>query len=173
MMIFQKITPPQEGKPLPEFRLETLEGKPFLLASQKKQPSVLFFFCGCAACWDVATEWNRLQRSGTLRQQTPRLQTSIIVYVDMSLTSAKAMAQEMNWDRAQATLILDAKNRVRGLYKAEPCPRVFLADDKKILRYSNTHTYDAPQKAPASAIVAFTLDALKKVASPPSKPKES
>lgn len=168
-MSFWQKTPPKEGKSVPDFQLSSLEGKPFTLTAQRGQPTALFFFCGCAACWEVAKEWTNLQRSGVLTQPAVRLQKTVVIYVDLSLKAAQDLAEAMAWDKPRTILLLDKDNTLRDRFQAEPCPRVFIADDRLILRYTNTHSYDAPQKAPAAAIVAFTLDALKKL--PPPTPK--
>ena len=41
---------PQIGKPVPDFTLKDLAGKPRSLSSLKGRPVVLFFFCGCESC---------------------------------------------------------------------------------------------------------------------------
>ncbi|MGC4044814.1 MAG: redoxin domain-containing protein [Armatimonas sp.] len=158
---------PEEGKPIPKLEASQLNKKRFTLTTLRGQPIALFFFCGCQACWDLATEWNRLQRAEVLRNQAPGLKRTVIVYVDMSPSAAESLARATGWEGESTLPLVDTNDIARKAYQAEPCPRVFVADSRHILRYTNSHPYDQPQKAPVAAIAAFCLDALKRVAAKP------
>jgi hypothetical protein len=88
---------------------------------------------------------------------------TVIVYSEMSAESAKTLAASCGLDPAQTVLLVDEDRHVTAdVYHAEPCPRAFVLDAAGVVRYTNNSTLDAPRKAPAAAIVARTLDALRK-----------
>jgi peroxiredoxin len=87
---------------------------------------------------------------------------TVVVYSEVSPESAKIMADYCGFDPAQTVVLVDEDRAVTvNDYNAEPCPRVFVVDTKGTLRYTNDHKDDAPREAPAAAIVAKTVDALR------------
>ena len=164
--MMRQVARVREGAPLPPLRLPRLDGKTFTLDASDRRVMPIFFFCGCDDCYKVATEWCQMQRSGALKESY-RIDATVVIYVDLSVVAAKALAEQIGWPGEQSILLLDRDNQVRDLWKAEPCPRVFLRDSAGVLRYTNVHPYDAARKAAPPAIVAFTLDALKKLSPNP------
>jgi hypothetical protein len=124
----------------------------------------LFFFCGCSWCRDVAKEWAILQRAGTLVEKEKKngRPATLVVYSGLDAAAARRLAAAAGLDRSQTTLLPDPEESVtEPIYHAEPCPRVFVLDERGSLRYTNNGEDDAPRKAPAAAIVARALDALR------------
>jgi len=159
-----KSSMPSLNTAAPNFALIDVTGKKFALNELAKGKSavVLFFFCGCTWCTDVAREWATLQRANAL----PDKMFTIIVYQG-TISEAKSLAHSCGLDVNNTVLLPDPKYTVTAqVYKADPCPRVFvLAPDIKnrlIVRYVNTNKDDEPRKAPASLIVAKTVSALKR-----------
>ncbi len=167
------------GRPAPAFTLPDLENKNRSLFEFRGRRVALFFFCGCQWCAEVGKEWSQLQRTGALADKaaTPDATKTkppaaasdgpmtVIVYSEMSRDSAKSMAEWLAFDPAQTLVLLDEQMTVStAQYKAEPCPRVFVVDEKGVLRYTNDHADDALRKAPAVAIVSRALAALRRAA---------
>jgi hypothetical protein len=134
----------------------------------------LFFFCGCSWCGEIAKEWAGLQQSGALpnakgdvsKSSAPAIfPATVVVYSEMEPEIAREMALMYGLNLAQTVVLIDPDMRVtEGVYKADPCPRVFVLDAKGVLRYTNNHPDDQPRKAPAIAIVSRTVGALRAAA---------
>lgn len=170
----------------PQFSATDVLGKTRTLINLRGRPVALFFFCGCPWCTAVAREWGQLQRAGVLKEvvapketAVPTAKTSptsttpatLVVYtLDSALTRSTAATDGLDMD--QTTLLPDPDLRISNLYRAEPCPRVFVLDHKGLLNYTNNSADDAPHKAAAQIIVLRALDALRR-ASVPIKPASS
>lgn len=170
---------PAVGKSAPTFTLSDVEKKKRTLAEFKGRRVALFFFCGCSWCADIAREWAALQRNGALAEQrggkgryAPEPPATVIVYSELNAATCRELSRIYGLDLARTVLLPDLEMRVtQSLYRAEPCPRVFVLDAKGVLRYTNDHSDDTPRKAPALAIVSRALEALR--ASAPSPKKKS
>ena len=102
------------------------------------------------------------------RTQVATPQTLIVFSGDVE--TARAFAAAVGLDSKQTVLLPDPDMQVTRAYQAVPCPRVFVLDALGRVRYTNAHADDAPQKAPALAIVSRAFDALRAcVAAPASK----
>jgi peroxiredoxin len=158
---------PAVGQPAPAFTLTDDQGKPRQLVEFKGRRVALYFFCGCSWCLDVAKEWAVLQRAGALAEKGTAngRPATLVVYSGLDAAAARQLAAAAGLDRTQTTLLPDPEETVaEPIYHAEPCPRVFVLDERGILRYTNNAEVDAPRKAPAAAIVARALDALRAAA---------
>ena len=152
---------PQAGRPAPAFTLNDLSGKPHSLSALKGRPVVLFFFCGCEYCYDLAKEWAATLPALTPKKGAAKLQT-VIVYTELEADSARTLAQTAGVEEKNALLLLDPDLTVARLrYHAEPCPRVFVLDARGVLRYTNNHPDDKPRLAAAAAIIAKIVDAVR------------
>jgi len=165
--------PTMVGRAAPAFTLPDLENKNRSLFEFRGRRVALFFFCGCQWCAEVGKEWSPLQRAGALADKAAVAASdapmTVIVYSEIGRDSAKSMAEWLAFDPAQTLVLLDEQMMVSAAqYKAEPCPRVFVVDEKGVLRYTNDHADDAPRKAPAIAIVSRALAALR-----PAAPKKA
>jgi hypothetical protein len=144
-------------------------GKKRSLAEFRGRPAALFFFCGCSWCSDVAREWARLQRSGSFgKPSTSRSKVPItLVVYQGSAEEVRTLSTTAGLDPAQTVLLPDPEMTVTmEIYKADPCPRVFVVDAQGIIRYVNNGKDDAPREAPALVIVSRTVDALRSAAGP-------
>jgi peroxiredoxin len=182
----QKTAKVRAGSVAPDFTLPA-ESKPLHLSQWDGRKIVLFFFCGCSWCQDVARQWGQLQSSDALlsapsRDSAGTAKTSngrkaskpvspdtlppitIIVYSG-DIPEARAFAKNTGLVTAQTILLSDKDNEVTdNLYNTEPCPRVFVIDSKRIVRYVNDNPDDQPRQAPAELIVAKTLSAVRSLA---------
>ncbi len=177
---------PTVGRPVPSFTLPDVDGKKRPLSEFRGRRVALFFFCGCSWCADIGKEWASLQRggalaeNGTTQQNGPEGRVSkqaaakdapvtLVVYSELSAESSRTLASYCGLDLAQTVLLPDPAMEVtQGIYKADPCPRVFIVDAAGNLRYTNNSKDDAPRKAPALVIVSRAVDALR--SSAPAKP---
>jgi peroxiredoxin len=147
---------PQVGLPAPVFTLMDTQGKLFTLASVQGHPATLFFFCGCPWCAEVAKEWGQVQRHASLPASTQTL----VVFAG-SKTAAQAFATKAGLTRKQTLLLPDPDSKLtEGVYNLNSCPRVFVLDSARIIRYTNDHTDDQPRVAPAKIIVGHAIAAL-------------
>jgi len=158
--------PPTAGRPAPPFSLSDVSGKKRSPISEYRGRRIaLFFFCGCSWCYDVATEWARLQRGGVLAAEGrsgEKAPISVVVYSGLDPAASRTLAAGAGLDPAQTVLLPEPDMRVtEKVYRAEPCPRVFVVDGRGVVRYTNTGKDDAPREAPAELIAARALDALR------------
>jgi hypothetical protein len=161
--------PPRTGQPAPAFTLPDTGDKKRSLSEFCGREAALFFFCGCHWCLDVAKEWSALQRGGALTaEETGRKPpVTLVVYSGLSRDAARHLSTLGGLEPAQTVTLPDLKMAVsRGVYRAEPCPRVFVIDRQGLLRYTNDRPEDAPRTAPAALLAARTLDALREAAAP-------
>lgn len=169
---------PVVKKPAPVFTLADAQGHKRSLADFRGHPVALFFFCGCQWCHECADAWGQLQRGNALAMPTPGGKTAAtetprtVVVFQGDAEAVRAFANETGLDTAQTILLPDPKIEVTMRYQALPCPRIYVLDGQGILRYTNNHADDAPQKAPALAIVSRAVDALRACA-PSARPAVS
>jgi len=179
-------TPPAATLPIATaFSLKDTDGKIVTLDSFRGRPTVLFFFCGCSWCLDVARSWATLQHGNALPgADTPPVApkqgsasvapparpvrpTTVIIYSSDREETA-AFAKRSGLDTAQTIFLSDEDLHVTDdLYHADPCPRAFVLDAAGRIRYTNTGKDDQPRVAPADIIVAKTLNALRTADKPP------
>lgn len=155
---------PSEGKPALPFSLKDVHGETFALADNKGRPMVLFFFCGCKWCLDVAKKWSEIQRSDVMKQMATRSASvpaplTVVLYQGTA-DEARTFANTTNLDMGQTSLLPDKQMKVTLPYHALPCPRAFVLDRDHKVMYSNTHADDAPQKASAATLISRVLSAL-------------
>lgn len=168
----------------PAFTLLGVDGKTHDLAGYRGQPVALFFFCGCVYCHRCAGAWSEVQRSGTLAQMagnstpnataaSPRTKVAAalltLVLFHGEAAEARDFATATRLDPKQTVLLLDPDEKISALYKADPCPRVFVLDAAGRMRYTNDENGPESYKIPAPLIVARTVDALRAVTSQPRK----
>lgn len=157
--------PPANGKPAPGFTTRDTAGKPRRLREWRGRPVVLFFFCGCSWCTDVAKEWATYQRTRALPDAPPTPAgksnagaITVVVYQG-SAEEAIALQRATNLDPARTVLLPDPDNRLTTLYGADPCPRAIVLDPTGVVRYANRGPDDLPRKSPAPLIAGRTLNA--------------
>ncbi|HLV81551.1 MAG TPA: redoxin domain-containing protein [Chthonomonadaceae bacterium] len=172
--------PPPVTKPAPAFTLADAQGHSRSLADFRGHPVALFFFCGCQWCHECADAWAQLQRGNALpapasgARPPAKNDPRTVVVFQGDAEAVRAFATETGLDTAQTLLLPDPKLAVTLRYQALPCPRVFVLDGQGIVRYTNDHADDAPQKAPALAIVSRAVSALRACAAPipPAAPRQ-
>lgn len=168
---------PAVKKPAPVFTLVDTQGQKRKLAEFRGRPITLFFFCGCQWCHECGQAWSQLQRSGALPQpgatsgkqgdsSIERSPLTLVVFQG-DAEAACGFAAETGLDLKQTVLLPDPNLAVTQTYRALPCPRAFVLDGQGLVRYTNNHADDAPQKAPALAIVSRVVDALRACAANP------
>jgi hypothetical protein len=164
-----------ENKIAPAFTLKDVEGTSHTLAEYRGRSLVILFACGCQWCHAFGTEWAQMQRSGVLLDAVGQNESgapapsrpplTLVVYMGEA-AAARAYAASEGLDLEQTVLLTDADYKVTRQYHALPCPRLYVLDDKGLLRYVNHHADDAPQKAAASLLVAKTIDGLRRTTLP-------
>ncbi|HEV2471520.1 MAG TPA: hypothetical protein VGS41_02575, partial [Chthonomonadales bacterium] len=75
--------------------------------------------------------------------------------------AAKRFAVQTGLDLKQTVVLADPALAATHLYRAAPCPRLFVLDEAGVLRYVNDHLDDSPQTAPAMAIASRVVDAIR------------
>jgi len=151
----------------PLFTLADDRGRPRSLASYRGRPAALFFFCGCPWCVRCAEVWGQWQRSGVLSPPDTRLlRPSFASPVTLAVfsgdgASARDFAARTGLDPVQTVLLPDTSMQVTQLYRADPCPRVFVVDGRGRLCYTNDHKDDAARRAPEMVIASRALAALR------------
>ena len=149
----------------PVFTLADLAGKKRSLSQYRGRPVALFFFCGCSWCTECAEEWGPLQRGGALpAAPAPAKPPITLVVYSGDNTALRYSAARWGLDKDKTVLLPDPGMRVTKVYKADPCPRVFILDGEGVVRYTNDHKDDRPREAPALVIVSRTIDALRSAA---------
>ena len=145
-----------------------IDNHAWTLRSTLGHPVVLFFFCGCNECHHVASSWADLTRSGVLRSApftAARSATPVIAVVySGDVTDLEAFSAQTGL--TGVVLIPDPEMKLTNLYRVGPCPRVFVLDQKGVLRYTNSGTDDAPQGGHEDLIVARALTALRACVQP-------
>lgn len=166
---------PAVGKPAPPFALADVNEKQRSLSEFRGRRVALFFFCGCSWCEDVAREWAALQRGGALAEKEKGkgapAPATLIVYSELDAPVARELSSLYGLDPAQSVSLPDPAMAATKVYRADPCPRVFVLDGKGVLRYTNDRADDAPRKAPALVITSRALEALRAAA--PEAPKST
>lgn len=153
----------------PDFTLNDTKGKPRRLSDYLGRPVALYFFCGCEWCHRCAQVWGEMQRSGALVPEpalssSPRPITVIVFSGDAD--SAASFVTSTQIDLTQTVVLADSSMQVTiNLYKAEPCPRVFVINTKGQVTYSNIHKDDQPRSAPATFIDKRVLNEIRKAQS--------
>jgi peroxiredoxin len=143
----------------PNFHLLDRAGKAHSLAAFRGRSITLFFMCGCAQCTALARQWSEWQRAGVL----PGAGQGTIVIFAGEAQYAEGLISASGIDTARTLVVGDPDLHVtRALYHAPTCPRVFVVDPHGLIRYTNSHADDAPQKAPAELIASRALAALRK-----------
>jgi hypothetical protein len=161
----------KNAKPKPTaariFTLPDLQGKRRSLAEFKGRLAALFFFCGCEPCHKVADAWGQVQKSGALRPANTReVEPATLLVFLGNADAAKAFMDQVGLDGKQTVVLPDGDLAVARAYNAVACPRVFVVDPQRVVRYTNAHKDDAPQKGAPAVITAKTLAALRAAAAP-------
>jgi len=168
-------------KAAPGFTLPGSDGKTHSLTEYRGRSTAIFFYCGCRWCHRHAASWSTVQRSGTLAQissNQPRNSNgstqskgnsapmTLVVFLG-DKQEVLDFAKETHLDLKQTVFLSDPDEKVSSLYKAAPCPRVFVVDALGNIRYTNNEMGAESYKIPAPLITARTLDALRAVAAKP------
>jgi hypothetical protein len=155
---------PTAGSRAPGFTLPDLDGKRVALSHFSGHPVVVFFFCGCSACADVARAWGQAQNGGQFPvlhdgKRPDRPVPTVIVYSG-GADGARRLLHTSGLDVDNTTALVDADMDITlNRYRVEPCPRVFVLDGAGRVTYTNDHAYDAPQIAPGVAIAGQAVRA--------------
>jgi peroxiredoxin len=163
------------GRAAPLFRLQDPGGHRYALSDYRGRNVVVLFFCGCSWCADCAHAWAEMQRNGVLKPAATNAKSSrlaspvtLVVFAG-GREETRAFAAQSRLDARQTLFLSDADQKVTlDAYKATVCPRAFVIDARGVVRYTNNHPEDAPRQAPAEAIVAQIITALRQLPTPPS-----
>jgi cytochrome oxidase Cu insertion factor (SCO1/SenC/PrrC family) len=152
-----------DGDTAPPIDATDVSGKRFVLSAYKGHLVALFFYCGCEPCHEVASAWSSLGRAGVL--STPPFSRAdppvTVVVFSGDARAARAFATSVRTS-PNTILVPDPTLALTERYAVDPCPRVFILDAQGRIAYTNNHPGDAPRIAPASAIVARVLSALRR-----------
>ena len=149
---------PIGGMVAPDFSLKDLNGKTFHLRTSTGEGQSVWFFCGCEWCHACAKEWGAFQRAGIV----PDSATVIVFAGDRA--AAQSFLNSSGLDPRSTRILPDPDVHVTfDEYRVNPCPRVFVIGPSKKIVWTNGSNSVAPQKAPAAAIVAGALSALRSV----------
>lgn len=147
------------GRTIPAFTLPDLTGgQRTVRGATGGRPTALFFFCGCGACFETATEWARLQRGGLLDGVD-----TVIVYHEVSAEGIRSLSEQMGLDAARTLLLRDETTPgvAASRFDAPKCPRVFTLGADGIVRYTNAGKDDDPEaKGAPAAIAARALESV-------------
>lgn len=170
--------PPVLKKPAPPFTLADLDNKPRSLADYRGRPVALYVFCGCNWCQETAQHWAEVQHGGVLDDtegsgrpadrpvDSRKKPITLIVFMgDKEAAQKFAVAHAL--DMSQTVMLPDPRSKVVLDYEALPCPRAYVLDRNGVVRYMNNHKDDAPQKAPAAAIISRVVDTMRTVTAEP------
>ena len=151
-------------KPTPTLSAVDVNGHNWTLRADLGRPVVLFFFCGCRECHNLSSSWAGLMTAGVLKAapfSTARAASPVTVIVySGDAAELKAFAKETGLPD-DVVLIPDPSMKWTNAYGVDPCPRVFVLDQKGALRYTNNGAADAPQGGHEDVIVARALSALR------------
>ncbi len=153
------------GAPLPALALRDSAGHRHGPAEWQGRPVALLFFCGCAPCHAFARLWAQAQEGGDLGSKTP----STVVVFSGSPAAAEAFARDTGLDPAQTLLLTDPDDSAGRAYGVRQCPRVFVADPRGRLAYTNPDGGSGP----AAAGVSRALTAWRKASPAPPPPETS
>jgi hypothetical protein len=180
--------PPVIGKSAPAFSLPDTNGKIVSSQTWRGQVIVLFFFCGCEACYEVGKEWASLQRGGALNSPPAKTTATagtikarrgvsartVVVYSELSPSAARSMADSCGFPSDTLILVEERGTVVKERFGAMPCPRVFLLDNNSILRYTNPPPVlsdsDTNSIFAATTLTAPTLTVLRTMIQTAAKP---
>jgi len=165
------------GSVAPAFTLKDTAGKARSLADYRGRPVILYSFCGCEWCQQVALTWGGIQRDGTLAKASPPADakqlankvTPTLVLLHGDAEFAQAFAAENRLELAHTVMLPDEDEKVSETYQAVRCPRVFVIDAAGIVRYTNNEKGEQSFKIPAHMIVARAVEALRQLSQPPAK----
>ena len=157
---------PAVGRVAPSLSLRDVSGRVRSLAEFRGRPVVVCFLCGCAACHEFASEWGRLQSvGGDVSSDRPSSPVTIVVYLGTA-QALRSFAAETGLEPGKTVLLTDADGRATRSYDALPCPRLFILDSSRIVRFTNNYADDAPQRATGMAIATHVAQALGKLKAP-------
>lgn len=161
--------PMREGMTAPDFTLTDVRGKRHTLSAVRPRPTVLFFFCGCEACYLVGQEWAGFQRGGALPGKPDARPQTLLLYHDVSVSGAKSLAESCGVDPKQTTVLTETtgKPSLRQRYAVSACPSVFVVDGKGKIRYVH-RAADAEKTDPAATAFA-ALDAVRALTDAPTR----
>jgi peroxiredoxin len=146
----------------PDFTLRDSRGHSVRLSALRGRPVVIWFFCGCPWCAACARQWGAFEQGGVITggSQGP---ITLVVYAG-NATDGVAFIQSEGMDANTTTVVGDPQLSVtEDLYHAELCPRVFVLDQRGIVRYTNDHADDKPRVASANTITSKALGALQRI----------
>ena len=142
------------GHSAPAFSLQDAMHQRHSLAEFRRSPVALFFFCGCEPCHRCAALWAQAQQAG-FSAKVP----TVIVYSG-DIASGEAFLSETGLDPKTTTLLFDAREKVADAYSVTVCPRVFILDATRKVRYTNAEPGANPQTTPATVVVSRIIAAI-------------
>lgn len=106
-----------------------------------------------------------------MKPSSPSAKPITLVVVSGDAGASRSLAVSGGLD-VQTVLLPDPLVAVTlGSYKVDPCPRVFVLDNKGVIRHTNEGSNNAPQTTPAVVITSQALAALRDVVTKPSADK--
>jgi len=142
---------PREGAPAPSFNASIFAGGSISSKELRGKPAVLFFFCSCDECHQVAKEWARLQGTGQ--------STKTLISFSGTKQEADLFTKETSLNPGQARFMDDSDNSLNDRYDAMPCPAAFVIGSDGTLLYSSKQTAGVNETR-ASVLTAQVVDAI-------------
>lgn len=143
------------------FHATTLSGARLSPAALKGRPHILFFFCPCGDCKRIAAGWAGMQSKGAFEAKDFKAvggsPASIIIFSG----STQETKQFINASGIKVVHgVADPEYNLAKMFRAMPCPSIFVSDARGVVRYSSKVSAGELQ-ADAGILLGQTLSALR------------
>lgn len=147
------------------FSAKTTAGASVTPATLSGHSSVMFVFCSCIECRRLAEKWSALQKKRTLVKKeylvNGKSASTYVVYLE---DADRANEFQRSVGLQDAQIIPDPNAKIAALFRALPCPTVFVVDSKGIIRYASKEVAGDLVSDP-SMLVSQALSTLANVSS--------
>lgn len=152
---------------LPPFKVRTLGNLELTPKALAARPHVIFFFCPCGDCRRVATGWAGLQSrkafSGPEFLMKNREPGSIVVFSG-SPTETKMFINGSGMSVVHG--IADPDFGLAKIFRAMPCPTIFVTDGQGTVRYASKEGAGELQ-SDAGILLGQTIESLRAISGVP------
>ncbi len=130
---------PQPGDPAPDFRLESVDGRPWSLSQLKGKVVLIGMFHICVPCMNQAMEFNKV------REAFPKDKV-VILGINTSGDSREKVLDYLNQfpEKVKFPYLLDPEMSVQKAYTQRDMPTILIIDQNGVLR-ARTPGVDADQ----------------------------